>query len=140
MKRNTAIALFALSSLGAAARVLAQTRAVQAAVPFEFTVGGRLLPADTYTLTSSSPGIVMIESADKHISVTTTASHGNQQSPGGSRLVFAKYGDKYFLRQVLCPAATAMNVDIPKSKLEKNIQRQEATLGQLPEPVLLAAR
>ena len=66
MKRNFAIALFALSTLGAAARVVAQEPAVQATVPFEFTVGGKLLPADTYTITSSQSGVIMIRNADNH--------------------------------------------------------------------------
>ncbi len=54
MKRNFAIALFALSTLAAAGKAVAQDLAVQATVPFEFTVGGKLLPADTYTITSTS--------------------------------------------------------------------------------------
>jgi hypothetical protein len=139
MKRTPAVALFVLSCLGVAARVVAQEPAVGAKVPFEFTVGGKLLPADTYTITSSSPGVVMIQSADKHFTAVTTASHGNQQSADGSKLVFAKYGDQYFLHRILCPATASMNVDIPKSKVEKRVQRQEAMVNG-GEPVLVAAR
>ena len=51
MKRNFAIALLAVSTLAAAGKAVAQDLAVQATVPFEFTVGGKLLPADTYTIT-----------------------------------------------------------------------------------------
>ena len=40
MKRNFAIALLALSTLAAAGKVLAQEPALQATMPFEFTVGG----------------------------------------------------------------------------------------------------
>ena len=144
MKRKTSIALIiqsalGLSTLGAAARVLAQEPGIQATVPFEFTVSGKLLPADTYTITSSSPGVVMIQSADKHFSAITTASHGNQQSGDGSKLVFDKYGDQYFLHRILCPSTASMNVDIPKSKLEKRVQRQEAMVNW-GEPVLIAAK
>jgi hypothetical protein len=140
MKRNTAIALFALSTLGAAARVLAQAPAVQATVPFEFTVGGRLLPADTYTISSPSSGLLLIRSADTHFVSMTTISHSNQDSARGGELVFDKYGDKYFLHEVLNPNVAALNVDVPKSKLEKQVQIQEAKYGGLPEVVLIASR
>jgi len=72
MKRNIAIALLTLLSLAAVGQASAQQLAIQAAVPFEFTVGGKLLPADTYTITLSSPGVVQIQSADKHFTAVTT--------------------------------------------------------------------
>src|SRR5277367_6696932 len=72
MKRNAAIALIAFSTLAAGSRALAQEPGVKATVPFEFTVAGKLLPADTYTITSTSHGVISIESADKHIRIVTT--------------------------------------------------------------------
>src|SRR5271170_3169192 len=103
MKRTPAVALFVLSCLGVAARVVAQEPAVEAKVPFEFTVGGKMLPADTYTITSLDPGVILIQSADRHFSAMTFAIHGSQQSAKGSELVFDKYGNQYFLHEVLCP-------------------------------------
>src|SRR5277367_1125944 len=97
MKRNVAIALLAVSTLAAAGKAVAQEPAVQATVPFEFTVGGKMLPADTYTITSSESGVIMIRNADDHYWAKTTASHSNQESARGSELVFDKYEDKYFL-------------------------------------------
>jgi hypothetical protein len=140
MKRAPAVALFALSCLGVAARVIAQEPAVEARVPFEFTVGGKMLPADTYTITSPDPGVILIRSADRHFSAITVAIHGNQQSAKGSELVFDKYGNQYFLHEVLCPATAGLNVEIPKSKLEKRVQVQEAKYGGEPEVVLIASR
>jgi hypothetical protein len=140
MKRNAAIALIALSTLAAGSRALAQEPGVKATVPFEFTVAGKLLPADTYTITSSSHGVISIESADKHIRIVTTTQQSGDESAKGSELVFDKYGQQYFLHEVLCPAVASMNVNIPKSKLEKQVQIQEARLGGVPEPVLIAAK
>ena len=140
MKRNFAIALLAVSTLAAAAKAVAQDLAVQATVPFEFTVGGKLLPADTYTITSTSSGVIMIRAADTHFWAETTASHTNQQSNRGSALVFDKYGDKYFLHEVMCPQVSALNVDVPKSKMEKRVLIQEAKYGGEPEVVLIASR
>ena len=140
MKRNIAIALLAVSTLAAAGKAVAQDYAVQATVPFEFTVGGKLLPADTYTITSPSSGVLAIRSADTHFVSMTTISHSNQESARGSELVFDKYGDRYFLHEVLCPEVTGLNVAIPKSKLEKRVQIQEAKYGGEPEVVLIASR
>jgi len=140
MKRNFAIALFAASTLGVAARAVAQAPAVEATVPFEFAVGGKLLPADTYTITSSTSGVIMIRAADSHFWAETTAVQTNQQSSRGGALVFDKYGDKYFLHEVLDPNVAGLNVDVPKSKLEKTVQVQDAKYGGEPEVVLIASR
>ena len=50
MKRITAIALFAIASFAVADKSFAQGPTVQATVPFDFTVGNKLLPAGTYTI------------------------------------------------------------------------------------------
>ena len=44
MKRITAIALFTIAGFVTAGSALAQNRAVRADVPFDFTVGDKLLP------------------------------------------------------------------------------------------------
>jgi hypothetical protein len=50
-------------------------------------------------------------------------------------VVFTKYGNQYFLHEVLC-GALSMNVEIPKSRLEKRARIQEA---QLPHSETVAA-
>jgi hypothetical protein len=140
LQRVFAIALFAASTLAGGGRAVAQTPAVVADVPFEFTVGGRLLPADTYTITSTQQGVILIESADKRFHVQTTASKTDQQSERGSELVFLNYGGKRFLHEVLDPEVAGLNVDVPKSKLEKTVEVQEAKYGGAPEVVLVASR
>jgi hypothetical protein len=138
MKRTLAIAFFSLGTLftlGASA----QDRGVQATVPFDFTVGGRLLPADTYTITSPSSGIVIVQDKGNHVTaITTVSADANQSVKSGGKLIFIKYGDQYFLHEVLCPAA-GMAANIPTTKLEKRIQHQEAMVRG-GEPVLVATR
>jgi hypothetical protein len=136
MKRNFAFALIGLSTLAACGKAVAQEPAVKATVPFEFTVGGRLLPADTYTITASS-GVLFVKSVGGRYSAITTASYDNRSVEGG-KLVFNKYGDQYFLHEVLCPTV-GMHSNIPASKLEKRVKTQEARLGG-GEPVLVAAK
>ncbi len=138
MKRTSAIALLALSCMGAAAQAIAQEPALKANVPFQFNIAGKLLPADRYTITSPAPGIVMIQSADLHRTVMTAVSHGNDQPAQGSKLIFERYGDQYFLHQVRCSTSSDINSTIPTSKLEKEV-RLQAKNGE-GEPVLVAAR
>jgi hypothetical protein len=57
--------------------------------------------------------------------VTTTLAD-DKESYGGE-LVFAKYGNQYFLHEVLC-SALSMNVALPTSRLEKRARIQEAQL------------
>jgi hypothetical protein len=136
MKRNFAIALLALSTLAVTGKALAQQSAVQATVPFQFTVAGTVLPADTYTITSTS-GVLLIQSTDRHFHVITTARYDDREVTGG-KLIFTKYGDQYFLHEVLCPDA-AMHANLGTSKAEKQVQRQEAMLGG-GQPILVATR
>jgi hypothetical protein len=44
LKQITAVALLSIASFVTAGKALAQDRAVQATVPFDFTVGDKLLP------------------------------------------------------------------------------------------------
>jgi len=138
MKRTIAIALFSIASLFTIGSASAQDRVVQATVPFDFTVGGQLLPANTYTITSLQHGLVTIQSVDKRNTASTVTSYADRQLASGGKLVFAKYGDQYFLHEVLCPAAL-INVDLPTSKLEQRARRQRASLTD-GETTLVAAR
>ena len=126
------LALFAIASFVATERALAQDRAVQVTVPFDFAVGNKLLPSGTYTITSESPDVIMIQSSDKHIALLATTSYDDHESRHGGQLVFDKYGDEYFLREILCRSA-AMNVGLPSSKQEK-ARTQEAMLHNSSQP------
>ena len=72
MKWITAVALLTIASIVSAGRALAQDRAVQATVPFDFTVGDKLLPSGTYTITSVSSGVILIQNYDKHVTALST--------------------------------------------------------------------
>ena len=52
MKHITAIALFIAATFITAGKAMAQDYAVQATIPFNFTVNGNQLPAGNYTLGS----------------------------------------------------------------------------------------
>jgi hypothetical protein len=138
MKRITAIALFTIATFVTAGRALAQDRAVQATVPFDFTVGDKLLPAGTYTIATASYDVIAIKNYDRRVAILSTAIPNSKESKNGSKLVFDKYGDQYFLSEVLCPG-TSMNVNLPTSKQEKRVRIQQAMLPNASQ-VLIAAR
>lgn len=137
MKRITSIAFFALSILLAAGNASAQSYATEAKVPFDFTVGKMVLPAGAYKITSLSTTAILIRNeGNGRIYTQAMALPDNAVVRGSGELVFHRYGEQYFLSEVLCPAA-AINVNLPVSKLEKRAQRNEASV-RTPERVLLA--
>lgn len=139
MKPFTSIALFALSSFLSVGTASAQDHAVQATVPFDFTVGSQPLPAGTYRITSVSSNIILIRNRDNPaIAMQSLTTNDGEEWKGNGKLVFHRYGRQYFLHEVECPAA-AMSVDVPTSKLEKRVRMQEASLEH-PTEVLLALK
>jgi hypothetical protein len=130
MKRITAIALITMANFALAGTSFAQSNGVQATVPFDFTVGNKLLPSGTYTIQQKSmnTNVIVIRSRDKPIAVLSLVTRDSNKGPNGGKLLFHKYGGQYFLSEILCDQA-AMNVEIPRSKTEKRVQLQQATLN-----------
>lgn len=148
MQRITALALFMVSSILGAGMASAQTHGVKATMPFDFTVGGKLLPPGTYKIlavTNDTDDVIEIQNQDKTVSILSQSSPDSSVSPNGGKLVFDKVGDQYFLREVL-GGAFALNVDLPSSKSEKYARTREATVNNqthasvaLPTQVFVAA-
>src|SRR5271156_5209396 len=105
MKRIKAIALLAIANLAMAGTSFAQSKGVQANVPFAFTVGNQVLPAGTYRIESESNVLIEIKNHDKPISMFTLVDQDGTTSPNGGKLIFHKYGDQYFLSRILCDSA-----------------------------------
>ena len=133
MKRTTVLAYLAatLISMGSAC---AHAQTPRFTVPFDFTVGNQVLPAGTYQVSYATQNTILIRSKDGRFHAVTTTLADDKESYGGE-LIFTKYGNQYFLHEVLC-ADVAMNVEIPKSRLEKQARIQEA---QLPHSETVAA-
>ena len=119
--------------------VSAQTDSVQATVPFNFSVGSTVLPSGTYIINSETPEVVMVRNKDHwNLAKKVLITPGNPQYAGVGKLVFEKYGDEYFLNEILCPSA-AIIADLPTSKREDRARTREAGRGR-PEQVLLALK
>jgi hypothetical protein len=139
MKRTTAIALIAMANFVLAGTSFAQSNGVRATVPFDFTVGNRLLPAGTYTIEKQpkNASVIMIRSHDKPIATLSLVNPDGNKSPNGGKLLFHRYGGQYFLSEILCDQAD-MNVAISASKTEKRAKLQQATLNSSGQTVVAA--
>jgi hypothetical protein len=137
MKRITAIALLAITNLVMAGNSIAQSHGVRAAVPFDFTVGGKLLPAGTYTIKPSSGSVIVITNRDKPVSALTLVNPDSNKSPGRGKLLFHRYGDQYFLSEILC-AGQDMSLALRTSKKEQQLQRQQAALASSSQTFIAA--
>jgi hypothetical protein len=126
MKRIIAIALFAASSLAAAGNLSAQEHTVKASIPFDFTVNNNVLPAGTYTISSVSPYAVQVRNVKGRIA-EFSAVHNDDKRSTTPVLVFQRYGNQYFLHEIL--AANALNVAVAPSKREQR-RLQEAKLQE----------
>ncbi len=127
MKKITAIAAILLASLATVGSASAQDHAAKANIPFGFYVENKWIPAGNYTLTSDSrsPDVIAIRNRDSSVSLLSVG-HSEDQKPGAGTLVFQKYGDKYFLHEIRCPACR-MNVGFSESKREKAEKTREAS-------------
>jgi hypothetical protein len=141
MNRISAIGLLTIASLATCTGAIAQQPALRADIPFGFTVGNTWMPAGEYTISSPLRQVVQVRSADLAKIATIVSSQSFNESGSGSKLVFDKYGDQYFLRHVLCPTISSLNLDVPQGKAEKQARSRslEAKLHN-GEETLVAAK
>ena len=138
MKRIAAIALLAIASLALVGTSFAQSKGVRADVPFAFTVGNQLLPAGDYTIQTESQGLIAIKNHDKPIAVLTLVDRDGAKAQNPGKLMFHKYGNQYFLSEILCNWAD-MDVSVRPSRAEKTVRLQQAMVQPSSE-VFIAAR
>lgn len=141
MKHITvAKAVCLLASFAAAGTVSAQDHAARATIPFNFNVGNKWVPAGNYTITSnvSNPHVLFIHSEDSKIALLSVT-QSDERRLDADKLVFTKYGDQYFLHEILC-SRCGMNLAFPGSKHEK-LARTRLEAGLLsPSDVYLALK
>ena len=142
MNRITAISLLTIGSLASCAGAIAQQPAMKANIPFSFAVGNTWLPAGEYTISSPIREVIEFQSAD-HLNIATVVSaESHDESTSGSKLVFEKYGNQYFLHRVLCPTVSELNLDVASGKMERAARKRslEAKNHDKGQETLVAAR
>jgi hypothetical protein len=114
----------------AAVSVNAQTaNEVMANIPFEFVVGDKTLKAGEYTVRSATAGneALMIQGTENGMSAMRLSGSTNQEkAKTHARLVFHRYGQRYFLAQVW--NGEKIGRDLMKSKQERAIERELASI------------
>jgi hypothetical protein len=127
MKKYLWLPLILMAVIGSAALTTkAQSSyGVRANVPFDFNVGDKTLPAGKITARemSASSGALAISNLDKRqhaIRIAHGVSSSNQNGP--AKLVFRKYGNRYYLTQVWIPGYNGM--EFQKSKTERALERE----------------
>ena len=135
MKRNFAIALLALSTLAGAGKALAQSNAVQATVPFEFTAGNVQLPAGEYEVEAMGPwggSTLSVHNVNSNAgSVVLSNSCQSKKPAADAKLVFYRYGHQYFLAQVWnrnSVAGSQIQINPRQTELAKNQSKDQVVL------------
>ncbi len=110
---------------------------VRVTVPFDFNVGSKQMKAGKYSVDQFKTTMgAMIRNLDDNdvvnfnsINITDRANQAN------ARLVFSRYGDQYFLRNVY-DGTSGQGIELPKSKAEREASKKRDTITQnLIQPV-----
>jgi len=132
MKRNLLIAA-ALALFGTMA-ASAQTVNVKASVPFDFTVNRATLPAGEYSLKSmdeQGAAIAIRDLNSKTTNLVISSSCRSSKSASQTKLVFHRYGNRYFLSQIWTAgdeAGRALPAGAGEKEIARNVSMQEVVL------------
>jgi hypothetical protein len=114
-----------------------------ATVPFAFNVGNKTLPAGEYAVKWANPAsdlkVLQLRSTDgiTNVMVSTNSVIGKMQE--NAKLIFNRYGDRYFFAQAWLPA-DAVGLQAPRSKHERAVAKEVAAIERKTETVALKAQ
>jgi hypothetical protein len=104
---------------------------VVADIPFEFSVGYKTMPAGKYSVrtVTTAGDALMIQSADgKSSALRLSEATERAKNKSHARLVFHKYGERYFLAEVW-NGADRSGRQLLKSQEERAIERELASIS-----------
>jgi hypothetical protein len=108
------------------------TQGMRARIPFAFSVGDKSLPAGEYTITVLNPTsarkVLQIRSTDGRLSAIIQTNERNANTPEQTKLVFNRYGDRYFFAQAQM-AGDSTTLAAVKSNAERNTEQTLASKG-----------
>jgi hypothetical protein len=137
MKRQALTLISVLGLLLAAGSAYAQTINVRANVPFNFIVNKGTLPAGQYSIQSlgtAAGRTLFIRSSDMGDKALVNTNGVEKAAPSEqTKLVFLRYGDRYFLSQIWVKGDSAGH-QLPKSPRES-----EVAMDYSPQPVVVLA-
>jgi len=104
---------------------------VVADIPFEFSVGYKTMPAGEYLVRSllSAEDALMIQSADAKVSaLRQTEATAQMKNKTNARMVFHRYGERYFLAEVWNGAGSTGR-QLFKSQEESALESELASIA-----------
>ena len=140
MKRNVIGALMTLivASSIAVPVVNAQSTILTANVPFAFSIGDKQLPSGAYAVREMDRA-TLVQSKNGEDSVLGVYNYAGPSKDDATKLVFSKVGDHYFLAEIWT-SARGQGLQIPESKLEKEMRASNSGLQGGVETVIVALR
>ncbi|HAF12487.1 MAG TPA: hypothetical protein DCK99_02060 [Blastocatellia bacterium] len=136
LKGFTMLAMIIALALATAAVSNAQsTNKITADIPFDFVVADRAMPAGEYSVraNSSQGDLLMVQSQDSRSSaIRWSNSLGPNKDKTHARLVFHRYGERYFLAEVWY-GADSTGRQLLKSRQERAIERELASISSRSE-------
>jgi hypothetical protein len=135
----------ALLAVMAAATAYAQMpgTTLRATIPFDFSVRGKMLRAGDYEIKriTDDPGELTISSVNhnhERAAFNTEAVEPKRDMSSKPRIVFHRYGDRYFMFEVFA-AGSPTGRELPMSREERNLRRELASNKSEAETVTVAA-
>jgi hypothetical protein len=132
-------AFAAVAAFATIAPVQAQDVDLIARVPFEFSVGNAGLPRDTYRVSrmNGHPEMLIMRGERKGVFVRTQEVRLPRTSAAPS-LLFHRYGDQYFLREIRLEGSTRL--DLPEAQAERDAaERRVDRVAARMETIVVAA-
>jgi hypothetical protein len=123
MKKQALALVGVLTLVLAAGSAFAQSEEVRANIPFAFVVNKATLPAGNYSIDRAgmtSDAIVIRCLDGKTSQLAGTMSRGASKISDRTKLVFHRYGDRYFLSQIWVEGNAHMR-ELAKGKLESEV-------------------
>jgi hypothetical protein len=110
------------------------TQLAQVDIPFSFQMSDKTLPAGTYRIDLEGNHVVLLRGPEKASGFLMMHSANKAKAADHGTVVFDRYGDKYYLRQIWT-AGTTNGLECPKSRAESNAivaqNKQSATSVEL---------
>jgi hypothetical protein len=135
--RTTSLAALGTLALLVAASAFGQQR-LTADIPFEFTLANKVMPAGHYDITSTAT-LVLVRSYASGAAAFSAANRTEEGSGGNAegRLVFNKYGDKYFLDEVWAEPGTGSSASLLECRNERSIAHASREVARVTIPLAI---
>lgn len=104
------------------------TSRLVSAIPFEFVAGNQSMPAGEYVFSKdATPGLTVRNSEAEIAAILMTQAIETEKNETSARLVFHRYGERYFLAEVW-DGNRETGVQLVKSRQERAIESELASI------------